>query len=276
MIEITTSAGVVEVEDRGSGEPIVFLHPFATNSKHWRHVIGKLEGDFRCIAPTMPLGSHAKPMSPDADLTPPGQARIVVDILDALGIDRGTVVGNDSGGAIAQVVATRYPERVARMALVSCDAYDVFPPKLFGYLKVVAAIPGAAYLLAKSMKIPGVTQLPIAFGWITNEPVPKDVMATYIGPLNSSRGVRRDTVKVIKGFNKSYTLAAAEHFPTLQTPTLVAWAENDRFFPRRLAERLVREIPNARLEIIKGSRTLVPEDKPDELADSLRRFVSSA
>ncbi len=214
-------------------------------------------------------------MNPDADLTPPGQARIVIDILDALGIDRATVVGNDSGGAITQIAATTYPDRVARMVLASCDAYDVFPPRSFGYLKVVAAIPGATYVLAKSMKIPGVTQLPIAFGWITNDPIPKDIMATYIGPLNTSRGVRRDTVKVIKGFNKSYTLAAAEHFPTLQTPTLVAWAENDRFFPRRLAERLASELPNARLEIINGSRTLIPEDRPDELADSIRNFVRS-
>jgi len=275
MAEIQTSAGSVDVEDRGSGEPIVFLHPFVTNSKHWRHVTGKLESEFRCIAPTMPIGSHRKPMNPHADLTPPGQARIVVDILDALGIDRATVVGNDSGGAITQIVATSYPDRVARMGLVSCDAYDVFPPRLFGYLKVVAAIPGATYVLAKSMKIPGVTQLPIAFGWITTEPIPKDVMQTYIGPLNSSAGVRRDTIKVVKGLNKKHILAAAEHFPALQTPTLVAWGEKDRFFARPLAERLARELPNSRLEIIKGSRTFIPEDAPEELADSLRRFVNS-
>jgi pimeloyl-ACP methyl ester carboxylesterase len=275
VTEISTSAGVVDVQDTGSGEPIVFLHPFATNSKHWRHVVAKLDGEFRCIAPTMPIGSHVKPMNPDADLTPPGLARIVIDILDALGIDKATVVGNDSGGAITQIAATTYPDRVSRMALVSCDAYDVFPPKLFGYLKVVAAIPGATLLLAKSMKIPGVTQLPIAFGWITTQPIPKDVMSTYIGPLNSSAGVRRDTVKVVKGLNKKYTLAAAEHFPTLETPTLVAWGSKDRFFPRRLADRLVRELPNARLEIIEGSRTLVPEDAPDALADALRNFVNS-
>jgi pimeloyl-ACP methyl ester carboxylesterase len=125
------------------------------------------------------------------------------------------------------------------------------------------------------MKIPGVTQLPIAFGWITSQPIPKDVMATYIGPLNSSAGVRRDTVKVVKGLNKKYTLAAAEHFPTLTTPTLVAWGAKDRFFPRRLADRLAQELPNARLEIIEGSRTLVPEDAPDALADALREFVKT-
>lgn len=211
MSEIGIPAGIVDVEERGSGEPVLFIHPFATNAQHWRKVVPLLETKMRCILPTMPFGSHTLPMRPDADLTPPGQAKIMSDVLDALGIERATVVGNDTGGAVAQIFATQHPDRVKDLVLVSCDAYDVFPPRMFGYLTVAARIPGAMRLLAQSLKIPAVLRLPITYGWVTKEPLPADVLRSYTAALGDREilhDVVRDLKKVALGLSPRYTLAA--------------------------------------------------------------------
>jgi pimeloyl-ACP methyl ester carboxylesterase len=271
--QVGIPAGVLDVADTGSGEPVVFIHPYVCNHRHWRKVTALLDGDVRCIAPTMPLGAHTRPMRGDTDLSPPGLARIVIDLLDSLGIERATIVGNDTGGAIAQIATTLEPDRVSRLVLTSCDAYDVFPPKLFGYLKIVARTPGGVSVLAASMRIPGIVRLPIAFGWVAKRSLDGDLLKEYVAPLRS-RDIRRDLVKVTRGLDPKHTMQAAEKLRTLDVPSLVAWGEDDRFFPKRLAERLVRELPNAQLEYIPDAATFTPEDNPRALADAIRKFVA--
>jgi pimeloyl-ACP methyl ester carboxylesterase len=274
MTEIGIPAGVLDIEYRGSGDPVLFINPFMTSSLHWRKLVPRLEAHMRCITPTFPMGSHRRAMRGDADLSPPGLAKIVVDILDALGIEQATLVGNDTGGAVAQITAATYPERVSRLVLLSCDAYDVFPPRMFAYLKPVAAMPGATWVLAQSLRIPAVARLPIAYGWISETPIDPSVVRSYIEPI-WQRDIRRDVVKVIKGLDRRYTLDAAQHLRSFDKPVLIAWGAEDRFFPRRLAERLAREIPNAQLEIVEGARTFVPEDAPERLADLVTKFVAT-
>lgn len=276
MTFVDTSAGPVEVVERGSGEPVLFVHPFMTNHLHWRKVVPLLEDSMRCITPTFPHGSHERPMFADADLTPPGLARVVTDVLDALGLERATIVGNDTGGGIAQVLAARNPERVSRLVLLSCDAYDVFPPRMFSYLKLVAAVPGATWVLAQSMRLPVTAQLPIAYGWVARERIPREVVRTYVRPVIASSAVRRDVAKVIKGLDPKHTQDAAAALRTFDGPALIAWGAQDRFFPRRLAEQLARDIPRAQLELVEGARTFVPEDEPRALAELLQKFVGPA
>lgn len=275
MNEARVADGVVRYEDRGTGEPVVLVHPFLTNHLHWRKVVPLLEGDMRCVVPTLPLGAHESAMRPEADLSPPGLARIVVEFLDALGIERATLVGNDTGGAISQIVAARWPERVDRLVLSSCDAYDVFPPRMFAYLKLVARIPGATWLLAQSMRLPGAVRMPFAFGWVTHEPIPREVMRTYVGPVQTDRGVRRDVTKLVRGLDPRHTQEAARALQSFQRPVLICWGADDRFFPKRLAERLSDEIPGSRLEWVEGARTFVPEDAPERLAELVLKFVAT-
>ncbi len=267
-------AGVLDVEQTGNGEPLVFIHPFMTDGRHWRKVVSLLAGDARCIVPTMPFGSHRTPIRGDADLSPPGMAKIVIDLLDALGIERATLVGNDTGGAIAQIAAANDPDRVSRLVLTSCDAYDVFPPKLFGYLKL-ARIPGMTWLLAQSLRLPGVTNLPIAYGWVAKRRLETELVASYIEPIRR-REVRRDVNKMIRGLQPRYTMEAATKLRTFDKPVLLAWGADDRFFPKRIAERLARELPNAQLEYLPDAGAFTPEDNPRALADAIAKFVSSS
>ena len=267
-------AGILDVEKRGAGDPVVFIHPFMTDLQHWRKVVALLEPHMHCITPTMPLGSHRRPMRGDADLSPPGQARIVIDLLDTLGIEKATLVGNDTGGAIAQIAAALEPTRVSRLVLASCDAYDVFPPRMFAYLKLAARVPGATWMLAQSMRIPGVTQLPIAYGWVASHPLDRALVKGYTTSLRK-REIRRDVNKVIRGLDTKHTIEAARALRTIDRPVLIAWGAEDRFFPRRIAERLARELPNAQLEYIPDAATFIPEDNPRALGDAIAKFVAS-
>jgi pimeloyl-ACP methyl ester carboxylesterase len=118
----------VRYRDQGHGDPVLFVHGLLVDGRLWDGVARRVAADgHRAIVPDWPMGSHVAPMEEDADLTPRGQARLVADLIDALGLGRATIVGNDTGGAVSQMVATRHPEVVERLVLTNCDCFDVFP-----------------------------------------------------------------------------------------------------------------------------------------------------
>ena len=132
--------GPLRAFDTGSGAPIVFVHGLLVNANLWRKVVSRLAPDFRCIALDMPLGSHQVPLPAAAPRGAPAAAAMVADALDALDLDGATLVGNDTGGAISQIAVTTRPERAGRLVLSSCVYRDNFPPKMFSYFKLAAAV----------------------------------------------------------------------------------------------------------------------------------------
>jgi pimeloyl-ACP methyl ester carboxylesterase len=272
--EVRLGGGTIQYRERGDGDPIVFVHPIFTNGDLWRDVVPPLAEQHRCIAPDWPLGSHSIPMDRDADLSPPGLADLVGEFLDRLDLRDVTLVGNDTGGAISQLVVTRHPDRIGRLVLVSCDAFEVFPPRLFGYLKLTARTPGGTFLAAQSLRSRLIRRLPITYGWVTHAPLDRDAGNSYVRPLVNNRGTRRDANKVLRGMDPRHTLAASERFRDFDRPVLVIWGGDDRVFPRSLGERLAYVFPHARLQIVAGARTFVPEDRPAQLAGLIRDFMA--
>ena len=133
MKEIQLSAGTIEYQDTGGDGPVlVLLHGLMMDSSLWDEVIAGLSPGHRCVAPTLPLGAHRHAMDPAADLSLPGIARLTAEFLDRLDLRDVTLVGNDTGGALVQLLMGDGNTRVARAVLVSCDAFDNFPPGLTG------------------------------------------------------------------------------------------------------------------------------------------------
>ena len=97
----------------GEGPAIVFVHGALVNANLWRKVVPRLDG-FTRVALDMPLGSHLRGHAEATPTSPAGLADLIADALEALGLDGVTLVGNDTGGALSQLVATRRPERWAR------------------------------------------------------------------------------------------------------------------------------------------------------------------
>jgi pimeloyl-ACP methyl ester carboxylesterase len=212
-------------------------------------------------------------MHADADLSTPGVARLVAEFIEALGLQNVTLVGNDTGGAVCQLVLADHRERIGRLVLTSCDAFEVYPPPPFGFLRLIPSIPGAAFLLAQSLRIRAMRRLPIAYGWVMSQQPPREVSDSYTRPP-LSKAIRYDSRKMLKGISPEHTLGAARRFADFTGPVMLAWAENDKLFPLSLADRLNEVLPQARREIVRGARTFVSEDQPEQVAELIDSFIT--
>ena len=273
MQEIELSAGTIEYEDTGGSGPIVvLLHGLVMNGSVWRHVVRELRADHRCVVPTLPVGAHRRPMRADADLSLRGLARLEAEFLEALDLRDVTLVGNDLG--LFQVTACEYPERLARLVITSCEAFDNIPPGLPGHTVAFAAkLPGGLNALAQPMRLRALRRLPLALGWMAKRPVPHEITDAWLRPLLTQRKIRRDLLKYLHNYNKGDLLAAAECLRSFDRPALVIWAVEDRVMPPAHGRRLAALLPHARLVEIIDSYTLIPEDQPGELARAIRQFV---
>jgi pimeloyl-ACP methyl ester carboxylesterase len=256
----------------GDGPPIVFVHGVLVNANLWRNVVARLDG-FKRVTVDLPLGSHLEPLPKHSDVSPPALADLIGDAIEALGLDEVTLVGNDTGGALSQILVTRRPARIGALVLTSCDAFDNFPPRFFRIVLAPALIPGAIPLAFGGLRVRALRRLPIAYGWLTNEAIDADAEDSYVLPVFSSGEVRRDIRRVLGGLDPRHTLDAALKLTAFERPALIAWSAEDRFFPPEHGERLAKIIPAARFEAIEGARTFSPEDRPDRLAELIGAFV---
>jgi pimeloyl-ACP methyl ester carboxylesterase len=273
MAEVQIPQGTIRYREEGTGEPIVLVHGLLNNGLLWREVVPELAKDFRVIAPDWPLGSHELPMKEGTDLSPPGLAAIVAAFLEALELRDVTLVGNDTGGAICQLVVVNHPGRVGRLVLTPCDAYDNFLPPMFRPLQLAARVPGAVWLIAQSLRPRPARRLPFAFGWLSKRPLSRDVSDAFLAPALRDRRIRREVAAVLRGIAPRHTEEAARRFGEFDKPVLVAWAPEDRFFKMDYAERLAQAFPHARLELIEDSYTYVPVDQPRRTAELISAFA---
>ncbi|MBN6053892.1 alpha/beta hydrolase [Nonomuraea sp. RK-328] len=276
MPEIELSAGVIEFTDTGGDLPvIVFLHGVTIDSTVWRKVVPELAGEYRCVLPTLPLGSHRQPMRPGADLSLRGLALLVGEFLERLGLRDVTLVLNDWGGAQVLVSEGR-ADRVGRLVLTACEAFDNYPPGLPGRTIAAAArIPGGLWLTMKALRLRAMRRAPGGWGWMSKRPVPDEVMDGWFRPAATDSGVRRDLAAYIRSTPaKEVLLDMAERMRGFDRPVLVVWAEEDRMMPREHGRRLAGLFPDARLVEIADSYTLLPEDRPEALVKALRDFLA--
>lgn len=271
--EISLPAGTVRYREAGEGRPVVFVHGYLVDGRLWDGVVDRLSDRCRCLAPDWPIGAQQVAMKPDADLSPYGVAGVINSFLEALDLSDVTIVGNDSGGAMSQVLVTRHPERIGRLVLTNCDTHENFPPGIFKVLPQVAKLPGGMLVISAPFRIGAVARA--AFRPFTRDPLPPSLIASWMEPGLKDSAVRHDAKKVTAGMNKRYTLEAAERLRGSDLPILLTWAPEDRFFPISYAERLAGEAGNARIVEIPDSKTFVPIDQPQRLADEIAAFAGA-
>jgi pimeloyl-ACP methyl ester carboxylesterase len=276
MKDIELGAGAIRYRDTGAGPPIVFVHGLLVDGTLWRKVVPSLEARYRCIVPDWPLGSHTIPMKPSADMSPPAIARLFAEFLDKLDLRDVTLVANDTGGALTQILmASGDTDRIGRVVLTPCDSFENFLPPLFRPLQWLARVPGALYPVVQSLRVPALRQLPLAFGWLTKRRVPDDVTAAWLRPAQTDKGIRRDVARLLRGIDSRFTVEAAERLPGFDRPVLIAWAPEDRFFPLAHARKLAELLPGAWVEEVPDSRTFVSEDQPELVARLIGDFAAA-
>ncbi|HEX3591499.1 MAG TPA: alpha/beta hydrolase [Pseudonocardiaceae bacterium] len=276
MPEITLSTGTIEYEDTGTGPAVVLLHGLLMDSSLWAGPVADLSADHRCVTPTLPLGAHRTAMHADADLSLPGIAALVAEFLDRLDLRDVTLVGNDTGGALVQLLLD--DDRVGRIVLASCDAFDNFPPGLTGHtLLLTGKLPPRLFgLFMAQLRLRPMRRLPISFGWLTK----RGDAATkrWLRPVWRQPEIRRDAVRMLRAAaaDPSFLVRAAERLPAFDRPALIVWAAEDRVMPPEHGRRLAALLPDARHVEVADSYTLLPLDQPDQLAQAIREFTLAA
>ena len=252
-----------------SRPPVVFVHGVLVDSRLWEPVAERLAAEgIRSYAPTLPLGAHQRAMNADADLSPRGIAQLVRDFMAALGLTGVTIVGNDTGGAICQVLLGGDTSRVGAAVLTNCDALGTFPPRAFAPLFYALRHPGLVACLAPGLRSGAVRHGPLAYGPLTSGPLDRGLTRDWVQPL-AVKAIRRDLAKFARGVHPRVLLDAASRFGQFTGPVRILWGEDDPFFRAELGRQLSEAFPRASLTTVPAGRTFLPLDHPSEVASEI-------
>ena len=277
MPTLNTPAGTLQYRIAGPADgtaaPVVFVHGFLVDSTLWDAVAERLAAaGVRSYLVDWPLGSHRTPMAPDADLSPAGIAALIDQVLEALGLDDVTIVGNDTGGAICQLlVAGGEQRRVGRLVLTNCDAFENFPPKAFAPLFSAAKRPWLTAALLAPMRLRLLRHSALAYGMLLRRPRDAALTRGWITPALSDRRIRDDIARFARGLDRRSLVAAEPGLRRFDRPVRIAWGAADRFFTLATARRLAETFPDATLVEVPDVSTFVPVDAPSAVVDAVIR-----
>lgn len=250
------------------GTPVVFVHGLLVDGRLWTGVADRLAAaGVRSYAPDLPLGSHRIPL-PDADLSPRGVARLIIDFLAALELTDVTLVGNDTGGALCQFVIDTDPSRIGRLVLTNCDAFDKFPPKPFDLLVKAGRSRAVLKLMALSTKPTFLRHSVLGFGPLARN-LDADLTRSWLEPIGTDRAIRADTARFMKGIDPADLMAVSSRLSQFDKPVRLVWGDADRFFKLAFAERLAQTFPAAHLTPVPDAVTFVPLDEPEQVAQAV-------
>jgi len=277
MATVDLPAGKVYYRETGpaDGPVVLFVHGFLVDDTLWGDVPERLgRRGFRCLAPTWPLGAHRAAMLPGADLSPRGVARVVASFLETLDLHDVVLVGNDTGGAVCQLLLDEEPSRVGRLVLTNCDAFDTFPPFPFNVLFRLARNATVGRGLLQLTRIGWVRTSPLGFGLLTRRRLTAEETRPWVAPYLADADVRRDVAAFARAWTGRELSGSALWLRQFERPVLVVWGRRDRLFKPSMARRLVATLPQARLVEVEDATTFVSLDQPARLADEIAGFAS--
>jgi pimeloyl-ACP methyl ester carboxylesterase len=271
--KVKTSSGTIAYAEQGQGPVALFVHGVLLNKHLWRHQLGALSDIRRCIAPDL-LAHGDTEIAATQDVSVTANAQMLVQFLDALRIDQVDLVGNDSGGGIAQILAARNPQRVRSLTLTNCDAHDNWPPDAFKPFLAMAAAGHLADTLKAMVGDKAIYRSPEALGPAYEHPdkVTDETIDTYLEPHLRSAQRTRDLARFLAAFDSSHTTRIEAELRKLKAPTLVVWGTDDIYFDVKWADWLAATIPGARQVVrLEGARIFFPEERWQEFNQALRR-----
>lgn len=275
MHTVDLSGGTIHYETAGpsTGRPVVFVHGYAMGGSLWRPLSTRLaRHGLRCIIPTWPLGAHQEAMRDSADMTMRGVAAMVAEFLGKAGLEDVVLVGNDTGGAVCQVVATEFPDRLGALVLTSCDAFEHFPPPILAPFIAAAKVPVLWRIAVQGMRSRAVRRR--AYGALAHTNLDA-LTAEWTHKAVRDRAIAENLRRFTGSLSRQTTLDAAARLPEFTKPALIAWSADDAFFPQSDAQRLADALPHSRLEYIAGARSFSMLDQPDALATLIAEFATA-
>jgi pimeloyl-ACP methyl ester carboxylesterase len=271
-LQVKTASGTIAYAEQGQGPVALFVHGVLLNKHLWRHQLSGLSDIRRCIAPDL-LAHGDTEISARQEVSVTANARMLVEFLDSLRIDRVDLVGNDSGGGIAQIFAATQPQRVRSLTLTNCDAHDNWPPEAFKPFLAMAAAGGLADTLNAMVGDKKIYRSPNALGPAYEHPeeVTDETIDTYLEPHLRTAQRTRDFARFLAAFDSSHTTRIEAALKKLSAPTLIVWGTDDIYFDVKWADWLANTIPGARQIRFEGARIFFPEERWRDFNDALRK-----
>ena len=271
---VDTRVGPVPLRRFGTGSTVVLaVHGALVDGRLWDGVATNLAADMTVLVPDLPLGAQRSPVPNRARLTVVDLADALIDVLDDQPVAKAILVGNDSGGALAQISAAHHPDRFSALVLTSCDTLDHFPPPLLRPLPLLSRVPGFTALLIRMFSRPRFASRPGRLNLLTAQPVDEGLVTSMLQPALRNAEIRADLGAFVRGMDPVHTRDAARRLAEWSAPIVLAWSRNDRIFPPRDAQRLAALLPTATLQWIDNALTFSPLDRPDAVAHAIRTAV---
>jgi pimeloyl-ACP methyl ester carboxylesterase len=274
---IETPSGRIAYLEAGTGPVTLFVHGVVLNKHLWRHQLAGLSDIRRCIAVDL-LAHGETDIASDQDVSVTANANMLREFLDALKIDQVDLVGNDSGGGIAQIFAARHPERVRTLTLTNCDTHDNWPPEAFKPFVEMVAAGGLRDALSAMLADKAVYRSPQALGPAYERPesVSDEDIETYLRPLVRSEQRTRDVERFVGAFDNKHTVTIEPQLRQLKAPTLIVWGTDDVYFPVKWAHWLAKTIPGAKPPVeLAGARIFFPEERAETFNQLLRDHLTA-
>src|ERR1700733_11632374 len=275
---VQTASGRISYVEQGSGPVALFVHGVLLNGYLWRHQLGELSDIRRVIAVDL-LAHGDTEITADQDVSVTANAKMLSEFLEALGIDKVDIVGNDSGGGISQIFSALYPEKVRSLTLTNCDTHDNWPPEAFKPFVAMVAAGGLRGTLEAMLSNKDVYRSPGALGPAYEHPekVTDETIETYMRPFVASEQRPRDLERFVLAFDNKHTVSIEPKLKTLKAPTLIVWGTDDVYFDVKWSHWLSETIPGTvrRVEL-EGARIFFPEERPQDFNRELRSFWQQA
>jgi pimeloyl-ACP methyl ester carboxylesterase len=269
---IETPSGRISYAEAGSGPVALFVHGVVLNKHLWRHQLSGLSDIRRCIAVDL-LAHGDTEIEPNQDVSVTANANMLREVLDALGIDQVDLVGNDSGGGIAQIFAALNPNRVRSLTLTDCDTHDNWPPEAFKPFVEMVAAGGLSKMLNAMLADKSIYRSLGALGpgYERPETATDEDIEIYLRPHLRSEQRTRDLERFVGAFDHKHTLAIEPQLRRLKAPTLIVWGTDDVYFPVKWAHWLAEAIPGAKPPVeLPGARIFFPEERAEAFNQLLR------
>jgi len=278
---LQTSFGRIAYLETGSADkpPVLFVHGIPTSGYLWRHVLRFLQNDFHCYAPDL-MGLGDTEVAPGGKFHMDAQAEMLVEFMETLGHDKFALVCHDQGGAAAQIIAARLPDKVTCFVLTNCVCYDNWPVPIIKQLQKLERRPVLSAVLSRS----GLTEWietstrlsSFRRGVYDKHKLTTDTIREYLRPMRESREGRRRFREFLLAGDCRFTELAVTGLKKFDKPTLVVWAADDKYLSPSWGRRLFEDIPGAeRYEIVPFCGHFWQEERPSEFASIMGEFMAT-
>ena len=272
MPQVRLQRATIEYRELGPVDsahpPVLFVHGILVDHRLWLEVAEELaRNGFRCILADWPLGSHTVPVDAGVELTPDGVAEMINEFMVAHDLNDVTLVGNDTGGGLCQLLVDAHPDRVGRLVLTNCDAFDKFPPFPFDAVFAVLRGPRSIRTLMSLMRITALRRSPLGFGLLCRGR--DELTRAWVEPSIQDPRIARNLAALLRAVAKADLTDVATRLPRFTKPVTVVWGQRDRCFTPSLGRRLAALFPHGALIEVPDARTFVALDAPRAVVDAI-------